>query len=145
MIRTSARALLFIGEKLVIVKHQKEGFPDYYVLPGGGVEQGESLEDAVIREVREETGYQVKVVRLAYYKTVFNDKDTSLDFIFHVTEVGARQKPRDPDNKIKEVMAVNATDLEKLHFHPKQLKERVFSERSIKEAQSLGKAAYPEY
>jgi len=36
---------------------------DLYTLPGGGVEQGESLEEAVVREVKEETGYVCKVVK----------------------------------------------------------------------------------
>jgi len=34
-----------------------------WVLPGGGVEKGESLSEAVIREVQEETGYLVRVLK----------------------------------------------------------------------------------
>ncbi|WP_269457609.1 NUDIX hydrolase [Auraticoccus monumenti] len=34
-----------------------------WTLPGGGVEYGESLEEAVVREVKEETGYDVTVGR----------------------------------------------------------------------------------
>ena len=37
----------------------------YYDLPGGGQHQYESMEQAVVREVREETGYEVRILRLA--------------------------------------------------------------------------------
>ncbi len=38
-----------------------EGRRDRWTLPGGGVEFSESLEEALVREVREETGYVVEV------------------------------------------------------------------------------------
>ena len=59
-IRKAARAVVFDGEKkiamLEVVNH------GYHKLPGGGVEKGESLAQALDREVAEETGCKVLVL-----------------------------------------------------------------------------------
>ena len=46
-------------KEVLLVKRVRDG---YWVIPGGSIEEGETVEEAVIREVREETGYNVKVL-----------------------------------------------------------------------------------
>lgn len=65
----AAKAVIINQEKkfLVLKKSSSEDInPNTYDFPGGRVEFGEMLEEAVVREVKEETGYNVTPI------TVFN-------------------------------------------------------------------------
>ena len=48
--------------KLLLTRRSKKMklFPRAWVLPGGNIEKGESLEDGVIREIEEETGVKIE-------------------------------------------------------------------------------------
>ena len=49
---------------MLLVERGREPLKGYWSLPGGVLETGETLEDGLRREVREETGLEVKVSRL---------------------------------------------------------------------------------
>ncbi|KDA53500.1 ADP-ribose pyrophosphatase [Thermoanaerobaculum aquaticum] len=49
---------------VLLVQRKNEPFAGYWALPGGFVEEGEACEQAVVREVAEETGLSVRVVAL---------------------------------------------------------------------------------
>lgn len=55
--RPSVRGIVIKDGKIAMMHSLKY---NYYKLPGGGMEAGESLEDTLIREVREESGLIVK-------------------------------------------------------------------------------------
>ena len=55
--RTACRALILQGSKLLLSYETKT---DQWMLPGGGLEEDETEEQCVIREVAEETGSVIR-------------------------------------------------------------------------------------
>lgn len=62
--KTSTAIIPFLGDKILLVKRDTIPFKGYWALPGGRMEPGESNEQTIIREVKEETGLEVKVERI---------------------------------------------------------------------------------
>ena len=56
--------VLIEDRKVLLVRRRNEPAKGSMALPGGIVEYGERLEDCVVREVREETGLETRVLRL---------------------------------------------------------------------------------
>ena len=68
---TRYQAAILNGHSVLLLKvfHQRENRL-FWIIPGGGREAGESEEDCVVREAKEETGLDVVVERLLYAETV---------------------------------------------------------------------------
>ena len=83
---------IFINDnKLLVNKYDEESF----CLPGGYVEIGEDSEKAVIRELKEETGIDFKIIKFGgitenFFTNIRNEKTHGIDFYYFV-ELGDDQ------------------------------------------------------
>ena len=84
-------ALILKGGGLLLVKRGAQpGFGKWSV-PGGLVELGESVEDAMVREVKEEVGFDVEVVKLTdVVDTITLDNNGRVQYHFVVVNFLAR-------------------------------------------------------
>lgn len=83
--RPGVYALIIKDGKIVIVRNRSTG---KYFFPGGGVNIGEKIEDALKREVSEETGLKIVIERFFHFKESFfyydpwNEAYHSFSFFF---------------------------------------------------------------
>ncbi len=56
--RTRAGIVLIQGDQVALIERHRAGL-DYFVFPGGGVDEGETPEQAAVREAMEELGVEV--------------------------------------------------------------------------------------
>ena len=90
--RIAARAVLFHNNKVALMHVRKY---QYYKLPGGGVENGESIQDGLFREVLEEVGCTINIVgeigTIIEYRSQKEELQTSHCFLAQVVKKGRSQ------------------------------------------------------
>ena len=74
VLRPAVYAVMVHHGKVLLVKLRHTG---KYHLPGGGIGIGERIEDALRREIREETGIEVDIGELAHFEELFFYYDPS--------------------------------------------------------------------
>lgn len=118
-------AIIYDAEENILMVKNIKG---YWELPGGAVEKGEHLHQAVIREVKEETGYVCKVKELhSVREAYFQDKEHHALMITFFAEItGGQMSILDPDHEIEEVKWVSKQNFQKLNpklYHLLKLSE----------------------
>ena len=120
--------MLLRNERVLLVR-QSKGDRTYWLLPGGGVERGEDLKQALCREFREEVGLEVQVDDpLGLVESISPDGGRSrhtIQIIFRVFE-GAKDSGADDstpvpvagDPAIREIAWFAASALTTLELHP---------------------------
>jgi ADP-ribose pyrophosphatase YjhB (NUDIX family) len=65
--RVSAKAVVIRDDSILLIR-KADSQGDYFIFPGGGQNHGEGLAETVIREVKEETGFEVTVLDLLFVR-----------------------------------------------------------------------------
>jgi 8-oxo-dGTP diphosphatase len=67
-------ALIFREDYILLIERGKEPLKGYWSLPGGVVEVGETLEQAIRREIREETSLEIEILEvLEIFERIMRD------------------------------------------------------------------------
>jgi 8-oxo-dGTP diphosphatase len=94
-VRVRVSTVVIHRNEILLIHRREARF--YWVLPGGGLEQGESLTACATREMREETGLDVRIRRLLYVGEVLSPSGEKhlLDLIFlgELIEVDQPMRP----------------------------------------------------
>ncbi|QRZ22666.1 NUDIX domain-containing protein [Vibrio sp. sp1] len=124
--RVSALMVNRQNAEIILIKRFKEG-RDYWVFPGGGVEPEERLEQAIVREVFEETS-----LRIDNYQEIFSVVNRGREehfFLVNVQLFEPRLSAHSPERAIQsstnryELTWVKFNDLSKLNLVPVEAKE----------------------
>lgn len=100
-VRVGSYGLIIKDKKIALIKKARGGYKGLLDLPGGGIEHGESPNDALIREIKEEAGVDVSNYELL---TVVSNRIKWHDDTFSedLHQIGILYKVEVKDYKLKE-------------------------------------------
>ena len=125
--KTSTAIIPFPQNKILLVKRDTIPFKGYWALPGGRMDPGETIEQTVVREVKEETGLDTAIVcKVGEYREQGIKDDVEYEYYptcFVVEKVGGEIKKQ--DSEIQEIHLFSLKQLpEPLAFeHDKMIKD----------------------
>ncbi|MBU1107709.1 MAG: NUDIX domain-containing protein [Candidatus Riflebacteria bacterium] len=132
-LRNSAKALI-IRDGKVLCTRNCDLLGDFYLLPGGGQDHGETLKDAVVRECREEIGAEVEVGYLYFVREYISanhelaEYDDSIHQIEFMFACQLLEEPGSSNNISHDAMQTGIewlpiSELAKYRFYPSSLIE----------------------
>lgn len=127
-IRVRSCGLLVSGDSILLVQLKSPASNSYiWTPPGGGLQFGETLKEAVQREFKEETKLDVEVEKLVHINEFIKERIHALEFYFMVKakskniELGVDPEHK-PDTQILTDIGFHRLDrLDKIDFEPESL------------------------
>ena len=119
--RISSRSVIIENGKVLTMfrRKTKNGITEeYYVIPGGGIENGETLEENVKRELSEELNVEIEII--GYLGTI--EYDTNIANFFHCNiikgepKLGGEELDRMTKDNYYEVRFVDINKLDEIEF-----------------------------
>ncbi|MDN3649555.1 NUDIX domain-containing protein [Reinekea marina] len=123
-------ALIVNDVKELLLVHRMKDEREYWVFPGGSIEKGETAEEAVIREIEEETSLSTSNIELVFEQSNEGRRESyfSIGAISGEVKLGnGPEQERQSSNNQYELIWVNMEKLENVNLQPVSAKEKVIS------------------
>lgn len=137
MLNKRVSAIIVEKEKILLI-HRIKPNKEYFVLPGGSVEENENNIDALIREIKEETNLEIEVDKLLWQVNNKFDERTQCIYLvskyFGNLELGSPEKERQSLDNQYILEWCDIKDLKNLNFFPNEIKikiSKIFLDRAI--------------
>lgn len=132
-IRNSVKAIIIRDKKLLAIRNTTDG-DDWYLLPGGGQNHGETLTEALKRECMEEASVEIEVGDILFIRDYisrnheFAEEENNahqVEFVFHCTIASDAQPGMGPVTDIWQtgVEWISLNRLSEFDIYPSLLKE----------------------
>lgn len=94
---------VIINKGDVLLMYRLKNGKEYYVFPGGGVEKGETVEQAVLRETKEETSVKIRIEKLLYHHIY----DDGTEHFFYLCRYLSGKPSLDEANELRSMREEN--------------------------------------
>lgn len=129
--RRAVRAIVFKDNELLVIKRNKFG-TKYATLPGGGIDIAETPEQALVREMAEETGLSLGDARLVFVENAGDPYGIQYVYLVDYVSGDPQMDPSSPEAAINQLgqniyepawLPVN--ELESAHFVSEKIKQAI--------------------
>jgi 8-oxo-dGTP diphosphatase len=132
--RTATAVIPFPTDKILLVKRLTVPFRGYWALPGGRVDPGETVEQTILREVKEETGLDVTVVsKIGEYHEQGVQDGAEYDYYpacFLVKVVSGEIKKQESEIEEVKLFSLNAVPAALAFEHAQMIKDYITTRKT---------------
>jgi len=127
--KTTTAIIPYPNNQILLVKRNTHPFVGFWALPGGRMDPGESAEQTVIREVKEETGLDAKI-KWVVGEYVERGMREDIDYEYYPTcfvmkPVGGELKKQDSEIQAMQLFSIDALPLPLAFEHEKMVGDYV--------------------
>jgi 8-oxo-dGTP diphosphatase len=131
--KTSTAIIPYPDNKILLIKRNTRPFVGYWALPGGRMDPGETIEQTVVREVKEETGLEAEIICVIGEYVEKGIKD-DIDYEYYPTcfvvkPVGGELKKQDSEIQEMKLFSLDALPSPLAFEHTKMIKDYIHAKK----------------
>lgn len=120
---------IIIKDGKILLMHRRKMEKDYYVIPGGSIEEGEKPEIALIREIKEETGLDAEIgLQFFDFESAFFKRHEYFFMIRNISgeeKIGEPERSRQRENNQYSLEWIQVERIAEVNLLPPELKEKL--------------------